>query len=54
MTKWLVGSLTYPDFDMGVYATQDGGTREFEAMDWSPTHQSYLVVNRGAELMKGQ
>ena len=54
MTKWLVGSLTYPDFDMGVYATQDGGTREFEAMYWGPTHQSYLVVNRGAELMKAQ
>ncbi|WP_134644285.1 hypothetical protein [Weissella cibaria] len=54
MTKWLVGSLTYPDFDIGVYATQDGGTREFEAMDWGPSLQSYLVVNCGAELMKGQ
>lgn len=51
-TKWVDGSLEFSDINMAVYATESGGTREFESQVWE-CEKSMILTNRGSELMLG-
>lgn len=50
--KWAMNTLLYNDINMGVYATEAGGTREFESQVWWKG-RTFILTNRGAELMVG-
>ena len=49
--KWAAGTLKQTDINSGVY-TRSYNTREFESQGWDSQGNSYLIVNRGAEMMQ--
>lgn len=49
--KWVDGTLSQTDISSGVY-TEGYNTREFESLGWDNQGNSYLIVNRGAEVMQ--
>lgn len=49
--KWAEGTLKQADINSGVY-TEGYNTREFESQGWDSQGNSYLIVNRGSEVMQ--
>lgn len=50
-SRWANGELQKSDIKSGVYVSPKQSTREFESQVWDNNGRSYLVVNRGAEIM---
>lgn len=50
-SRWANGQLQKSDIKSGVYVSPKQSTREFESQVWDNNGRSYLVVNRGAEIM---
>ena len=50
-SKWGRGELNKSDIKSGVYVSPKQATREFESQFWDQNGRSYLIVNRGAEIM---
>lgn len=50
-SKWARGALNKSDIKSGVYVSPKQATREFESQVWEQNGRSYVIVNRGAEIM---
>lgn len=50
-SDWIRGNVQSNKIKSGVYRLEGQGTREFESQVWDDRGSSYLIVNRGAEIM---
>lgn len=50
-SDWIKGDVQSNKIKSGVYRLEGQGTREFESQVWDNKGSSYLIVNRGAEVM---
>ena len=50
-SDWIRDDVQSNKIKSGVYRSEGQGTREFESQVWDDKGRSYLIVNRGAEVM---
>lgn len=51
LSNWVKGDIQSINIKSGVYRSKGQGTREFESQVWNDKGSSYLIVNRGSEVM---